>query len=181
MASLKRLPTDTVVTLVLLGTAVATAAVGVYLPQARALAGVRSDIATRTLAMESDARVAATVPVMAKQVEEMKKRYQGFDRKMPKQKELAGFLTELSRILGSQRLATRDYRPGDPRKERFYHTLPIIMKLEGPYLSLTSFLRQIDGMERLARIQMLKVQKDPKKKGQDLDIELQMNIYFTES
>jgi Tfp pilus assembly protein PilO len=177
----KRLPTDTVVTLVLLAAAVAATVLAVYLPQGRKLAAIRSDIVSRTLAMESDARDAAGVPAMARQVEQMKKRYKGFDRKMPKQKELAGFLTELSRILASERLTTNDYRPDHPRKEKFYHTLPIIMKLEGPYLSLTSFLRRIDGMERLARIQQLKVTKDPKKKGQDLDIQLQMNIYFTES
>jgi len=177
----KRLPTDAWVTLAVSAALVSTAVLLVYLPQGRKLKTLQTEAASRRTTIEANAKEAAVVPEMARQIEDMKKRYKGFDRKMPKQKELAGFLQEISRILASERLTTQNTEPGSPKQEKLYHTLPIIMKLQGPYLSVISLLDQIDRMQRLARVQKLLVTADPKKKTQDLNIELQMNIYFTES
>ena len=53
------------------------------------------------------------------------------------------------------------------------------MRFRGSYLSLVDLLQRIDKMERLTRVQRLKITRE--KQGDSLDIELQMNIYFTES
>jgi len=133
------------------------------------------------LALVSDAGKASVVPQMVKQMQAMRMRYQDFDRRMPKRKELAGFLKEISSILAAEELTILNTEPRSPKREDLFHTLPIVMKLEGPYLSLASLLDQIHRMERLTRIQKLSVSKNPKKDTQDLNIELQMNIYFTET
>jgi len=177
----RRLPTDTWVALGLGAAIIAAAILLVYIPQGLKLAAIRSDIASKRIAIQADAEQAAIIPDMVRQIETMKKRYRGFDRRMPKRKELAGFLHEISAILASERLTNQNTEPGNPKKGKLYYTLPIIMKLQGPYLSLTSLLGQINKMERLTRIQELQIVKDLKKKTNDLNIELQMNIYFTES
>ena len=53
------------------------------------------------------------------------------------------------------------------------------MKFRSSYMNLAGFLDRVENMERLSRVQKLIINNDDK--GDELDVELQMNIYFTES
>ena len=106
-------------------------------------------------------------------------RYANFDRRLPKRQELGGFLRQISNDLVLEKLVTQLIDPGNPTREELYHTLPINMQLRGSYLSLASFLEQLERMERLTRVGKLKISSDPQ--DDKLKIEMQMNIYFTES
>jgi len=170
---------DNWIVLGILGAMIAAAIFVVYLPQGRKLEQVRRSITSQKLALEINAKKAEVVPDMIRRIYELKRRYKGFDRRMPKRKELGGFLLEISRILDTEQLSNTQTKPGDPTREDLFHTLPIIMKFEGSYLSLVSLLERIDKMERLSRVQKLSIEKQPK--GEDLEIEVQMNIYFTET
>lgn len=163
----------------------ATAAVAVaavvflYLPQERKLDALRSNIASLETQLEHDAQVSAVVPDLVRQVEQMKARYQNFDRRLPQKKELGGFLREISSEVGDRELTDQVIEPGDPQREDLFHTLPIIMKFRGGYPALTGFLSQVEKMERLTRVERLRARYD--EKTDELMIELQLNIYFTES
>ncbi len=176
---MQRLTPDNWVTLVVLAAIVTAAMLLVYLPQGEELQAVRHRMVSQRLAMDADAEKAAVVPQMVREINAMQRRYKGFERRMPKRKELGGFLREISSILASERLSNQLTEPGNPTREELFHTLPIIMKFQGSYLSLASLLERIDGMERLTRVQKLSIARD--RKGEDLNIEVQMNIYFKES
>ena len=159
---MKRISKDGWITVVIVAAMIGAATLGLYLPQGRKLESIRTDIASRKLALESDAQRVSCVPDMLRHIQGMKQRYQGFDRRLPKRKELAGFLREISSILASERLTNQSTEPGDPSKEELFHTLPIKMKFQGSYLSLASLLERIDRMERLTRVQKLSVGRNPK-------------------
>ena len=157
-----------------------TAATGlVYQPQRKTLRRLQSDIATRRNSLKAESQKAAIVPDMLRRIHEMKSRYKDFDRRLPKQKELGGFLREISRNLAAEKLTDLLINPANPSREELFHMLPIVMRFKGGYLSLTSFLGRVAEMERLTRVRNLHATVEPK--DGYLDIELQMNIYFTES
>ena len=99
---MQRLTPDNWVTLVILAAIVTAAMLAVYLPQAEELQALRHRMASLRLAMDADAKKASVVPNMVLEVDAMKRRYKGFDRRMPKRKELGGFLREISSILASE-------------------------------------------------------------------------------
>ena len=110
----------------------------------------------------------------------MRSDYSNFDRRLPRQKELGGFLREISGHLADEKLSNQLFEPGKPSREELYHTLPIIMRFKGSYLSLGALLQRIEKMQRLTCVQKLKI--DAPAGGHDeMDIELKLNIYFTES
>lgn len=150
----------------------------VYAPQGRKMRALETELATQKQTLESDAAKAAVVPDMMRQVQEMKNRYKNFDRRLPKQKELDGFLREITGNLAQEKLVNQLMQIGDPSKTEHFNTLPIAMKFQGSYLALGSFLKRLDSMERLTRIQKLTIQTDPKT---GVNIDMQMNIYFTQS
>jgi len=170
---------DTWVVLGVLVVMVAATFVLVYMPQGRKLDNLRNQLTAQKESLKSDAKEASVVPSIHLQVQQMRSRYRGWNRKLPKQKELGHFLREISTELTYENLSSQVIEPGKPTREELFHTLPIIMRFNGSYLSLTSFLKRIYRMERLACVQRIKVSKAPDKK--DVDIELQLNIYFTES
>jgi Tfp pilus assembly protein PilO len=176
-----RMTRDCWIVLGLVGVLVGATVALVFRPQGRQLDELRTQIATRQNVLESDAQKVAVVPEMLRQVQEMKQRYRDFDRKLPKRKELGGFLREISGNLSEERLANQLIEPGNPSREELFNTLPIVMKFRGSYLSLASFLKRLDEMQRLSRVEKLKIDCNAKDDSAALDIEVLLDIYFTES
>ena len=174
---------DNLVVLGMMTAMVIVAVVVVYMPQGRTLDDLWGQIGRRRAALESDAERTSVVPQMIQTVEKMRKRYRNFDRRLPNSTELGPFLTEISANLAEERISDDSMDTQSPTREALFHTLPIVMKFKGSYLSLASFLRRIEGMERLARVQKLRMTADETGKNHpgDLNVELQINIYFTES
>ncbi len=170
---------DSLIALGVLLVVVAVATFTVYLPQRSNLKQLQAEITSQKAALASDSNESSALPQLVRKVRSMKDRYSGFDRRLPKRKELGGFLREITGCLSLEQLSNELIEPGNPTREELFHTLPIIMKFEGSYLSLAGFLQRIDKMERLTRVKSLNVENKPKE--QDLEIELQLNIYFTES
>ena len=157
----------------------------VYIPQQRKLGELRTAISQEKVHMAENARQCSAVPTMIRQVQDLKKRYSNFDQRLPKQIELGGFLREISGDLSHEQLANQLIQPQSPKRSDLFHTLPIMLRFRGTYMSLANFLKQLSDMERLTqveRITITSVNKEPKPGDPwPLDIEVLMNIYFTES
>jgi Tfp pilus assembly protein PilO len=161
--------------------AIAAVAVGVvYVPQERKLESIKTQIATLKLSLEDGMTKAAVVPQMARNVQNLKGRYKDFDRRLPKSKELGGFLQEITSIQEGSALADARMDTGNPISEELFNTMPIKMHFRGRYLAVADFLRRLTNMQRLTRVQQLLI-TSPSEEGEDLDIEVLVNIYFTKT
>jgi len=166
-------------------TIVGAATLFVYMPQAREVKRLRSDVTRQKLHLVDSAQKASTVPALVRQVQGMRNRYSNFDRRLPKKKELGEFLREISGNLGQESLSSPLIEPGSPSRARLFHTLPITLRFQGSYLGLASFLKRLEEMERLTQVHRLSVNgmgETGKTEGpRQVEIEVLMNIYFTES
>jgi len=181
----KQTTRDSLIVVGVLLAGIATASALVYLPQRKELRSLRTRIARQKVHLLANAEKASTVPTLLRQVRTMKNRYQNFDRRLPEQQELGGFLREISGNLSEEEsLSNQLIEPGSPTQSKLFHRLPIILRFQGSYLSLASFLKRLEEMERLTQVEKLSITvRSPAKAGvtQGVDIELLMNIYFTES
>jgi Tfp pilus assembly protein PilO len=175
---------DNLIVIGVLLAAVGVATAVVYVPQQRKLRALQAEISREKLKLAETAKQTAAVPQLIRQVDQMKKRYSNFGRRLPQQRELGGFLREISENLAQERLADQTIEPGSPTRAELFHTLPIVMRFHGSYLSLASFLQRLDEMERLTRVQRLVIRGSNTATAEStgkLNIEVLMNIYFTES
>lgn len=174
-----RINKSSVVVLAVVALFVAVATFVFYIPQNKRL----NDLAARSVTMKRQLKEksskASVVPELFRQISELKSRYRNFDRSLPKRQELGGFLREIAGHLADKGLSDQVIEPGNPSREELFHTLPIIMRFKGSYLSLGAFLEEIDQMERLTRVQKLNIHA-PRAGSDELDIKLQLNIYFNE-
>ena len=179
-----RLGKDSWIVLGILAAMVAGAVGVVYRGQGKKLSEYKKRITDARASLKTQAQTIAIVPELVKEVESMRDRYKDFDQRLPGRQELGGFLKEISGYLRDQPFSDQLIEPGSPTKDDLFHTLPIIMRFKGSYLSSAAFFKRIDEMKRLTRIQKLKITKKSDKGdggNPELDIELQLNIYFTES
>ncbi len=175
-----RLNKDSYIMLGILAAIVIVAIVAVYMPQSSKLKELRKDIVTCKREMESDAQKASVVPALLREVNALKGRYKNFDRRLPKSKELAGFLRDISSELASEpNIVSESYTTASPTREELFHKLPIKMHMKGSYIALVNFLNRISNMERLTRVEKLSIAAADD--DSDLDIDMQLNIYFTEN
>ncbi len=152
----------------------------VHSPQARRLAAVREKIARRDIECQENAAKADAIPVMVCEVDRLKKEFKDFDRRLPKQKELAEFLREISNTGESHRLANQVIRPGNPSIGPLYNRMPIIMDFSCTFPDLVGFLQKMNEMTRLTRVERIRM-SPVASHSENLDIRMQVNIYFTKS
>jgi Tfp pilus assembly protein PilO len=163
---------------------IAVTTIFIFLPQHREINRLQTSISQEKLRMAETADRCAAVPAMIREVQQLKDRYGNFDRRLPQQIELGGFLREIS-DLSQSGLTNQLIQPQSPRRSELFHTLPIMLRFRSDYRSLGDFLRRLSDMERLTQVERITItqcNEDPGS-GQPwkLDIEVLMNIYFTES
>jgi len=183
-----RIGKDTWVVLGILTAMIIGAVIFIYRGQGKKLDDLKAKITAGKATLKTQGLTVAVVPELIKQVGAMRSRYKNFDRRLPVRQELGGFLRDISGYLSDKQFSDQLIEPGSPTREELFHTLPIIMRFKGSYLPSVKFFGRIDEMPRLTRIQKLKIMRKPvkgegkgKKGDEKLDIELQLNIYFTES
>ena len=108
---------------------VAAAVAFVYRPQGQKLEELRTKIASVETSLQADSQKAAVVPELLRQIEAMKRRYKDFDRKLPKTKELGGFLAEITNNLAEENLAEPTIEPRRINKQKAEESLSIEMQL----------------------------------------------------
>ena len=155
----------------------------VFLYQQGKLRHLRAEIVSRQELLESENQKAAVVPTLLQEIEDMRARYKEFDRQLPQQQDLGEFLALISEKVGQKGLSGQLTEPGSPVRGELFHTLPINMSFKGDYLSTGLLLKDLNDMARLTRVQRLEITRDHASDDLNgpLDIEMQINIYFTES
>jgi Tfp pilus assembly protein PilO len=175
-----RIPKDSFIMLGILAVIVLTYVLVIHRAQSARIDKLETKTAQATRQLRQYTDRAACIPGTLREISRMRQRYNAdWDRRLPQRKELDGFLRQISAGLDGEDFPGHVIRPGNPEQCRLYNKLPITMSLEGDFLSLAAFLREVDEMTRLTRVERLKIEPS-RERDEELDIEIGMNIYFTE-
>ncbi|MFW6154797.1 MAG: type 4a pilus biogenesis protein PilO [Planctomycetota bacterium] len=152
----------------------------VHLPQTRRLTAVRDQLARVRQQYAQDAVKARTIPQLQTDVEQLKREFHNFDRRLPGQRELGEFLREISSTGEAGQLANQVIKPGNPSSGPLYNRLPILMDFRCSFGELVHFLGRLNDMTRLTRVE--KIQMTPAADEERmLDVHMKVNIYFTKT
>jgi Tfp pilus assembly protein PilO len=169
----------------LLGIALAVMVVGfyamVYRPNKQRLDDLTMETDTKRRDLTSNRTRIQILPDVLLAVNEMRNRLERFDKKLPKSPELHAFINSITEV--SNQAGTRNkwtVEPGVPVRSELYAEWPISLKFEGDFVSVFSFLRRAEEMQRLTRVKGLKVHGIDAGKSGQVTVELSMNIYFAE-
>src|SRR4051812_8495691 len=152
-----------------------------YRPNSQQLDGLKMQIEAKRGDLASNRTRVQILPDVLLEVNRMRSRLERFDKKLPKQPELHAFINGITEVSNQAGLRSKwTVEPGVPIRADLYAEWPITLKFEGNFANVFAFLRQAEEMQRLTRVKGLKVRGlDHGALGQ-VQVELSMNIYFSE-
>ena len=152
-----------------------------YRPNKQKLEGLEMQIDAKRRDLTSNRTRVQILPDVLLAVNEMRTRLERFDKKLPKEPELHGFINSITEV--SAQAGTRNkwtVEPGVPVRSELYAEWPISLKFEGDFVNVFNFLRRAEEMQRLTRVKGLKLRGIDAGKSGQVQVELSMNIYFAE-
>ena len=123
----------------------------------------------------------AVLPALIQAVDELESRLEKYDKQLPRQQELDRFIKDINAMVNNSSLRRVEVKPAVmPIRSPLFAEQPVQLKFEGDFLSVFSFLRQTEEMQRLTRVKELKLRNsDRSGKSGQVEVELSMNIYFS--
>jgi type IV pilus assembly protein PilO len=152
----------------------------VYRPNSSQLNNLQQQIADNRRDLSSKRTRVQILPDVMLAVNEMRNRLERFDKKLPKAPELGPFINDITEVSHQTALRKWTVEPGVPARTDLYAEWPISLKFEGDFNGVFSFLRQAEQMQRLTRVKGLKLKSADSGKSGQVQVELSMNIYFSE-
>ncbi|HEV2293495.1 MAG TPA: type 4a pilus biogenesis protein PilO [Tepidisphaeraceae bacterium] len=151
----------------------------VYRPGTARQHELRAQIDLKTREIESNRRETSIRNTLQLEVDELHRRLARFDKQLPRQVEWGQFLNDITLLRDQAGLRDCHIIPTGAKPNDLFVEFPIHVKFEGDFLSVFSFLRQMEQMQRLTRVRDLSMRT--KRPGSGVvDVSLSMNIYYTE-
>lgn len=150
-----------------------------YRPQTRQLNSLNAQIHTQRQELDANQSRTKILPDVALDVNNLRKKLDKFDKQLPRSPELGQFIKEITQVSQQSSLRKLTVQPGAPKRSDLFAELPIFLKFEGDFVSVFSFLRHTEDMQRLTRVRNLSVKSRDTKFG-NVEVQLTMNIYFSE-
>jgi Tfp pilus assembly protein PilO len=151
----------------------------VHVPLTSRLNDLRAEVSRTEAKIAEDKVSADRIEPLRREVDESRRQFKDFDRRLPRQQELGEFLREISNTAQEQHLESQRIQPGSPTRDKLYNRMPIILNFNGSFTDVVGFLEGLGKLTRLTRIE--RIEMKPTGEGQNLQVEMQVNIYFTES
>ncbi|HEX3355738.1 MAG TPA: type 4a pilus biogenesis protein PilO [Tepidisphaeraceae bacterium] len=117
------------------------------------------------------------LPQVAVDVKNLRLKLDGA-KKLPKDVDVAGFITDLTSISQSTQLRKPDYKPQAPKRGEMFSLYPIDLRLQGSFANVFQFIRETESLPRLSRVRSIHIQSDSKTSGEVI-VNLSMDLYFS--
>jgi Tfp pilus assembly protein PilO len=169
----------------ILGLTLGVVLVGFYLfgyrPSSGKVSDLQLEIDHKRVALMNNNTQVKILPAVAAAVTELKTRLDKYDKQLPRQQELDRFIKDIDSMVQTGSLQKYSVSPGVlPIRSEMFAEQPVSLKFQGDFIKVFSFLRQTEQMQRLTRVRELKIKSDRAAKPGQVEVELSMNIYFSE-
>jgi len=152
----------------------------VYRPSSEKLTDLRRQTDEQRNRLNDNLSHVSILPAVMSEVGRMQMRLEHFDKQLPRQPELGPFINDITEVSRQANLRKVAVEPGVPNRTDLYTEWPIALKFEGDFNSVFAFLRRTEEMSRLTQVKSMKVRGADNGKSGQVQVELSMNIYFSE-
>jgi Tfp pilus assembly protein PilO len=151
-------------------------------PANAALDQTHQQYADARLELDQDQDRTKRLPQVEMEIQRLRQRVERFDKKLPKQQDLASFINDVTHISDQASLHKLAWHlDSKPRQADQFTEMPIQFTFEGDFQSgVVEFLRGTEDMQRLTRVRKLELKSSDALDGQ-VKAQLTMNIYFGEN
>jgi Tfp pilus assembly protein PilO len=149
----------------------------VYMPLQRQMKAIRQTKATQTLAIAKIAADSKQLPLMKEQLLALRARLEGYEANIPEQNTFGGFLGKIADLMNENSLKEQEVKPFEVIEAERFNCIPISMNCKGSLRQIFNFYRQLQALDRLVRIEQVKLSNGSNYDGQ-VSMETKAVIYY---
>jgi Tfp pilus assembly protein PilO len=150
-----------------------------YRPSTNRIAGLDSDIQNMQRELAENSVKSQILPTVAKDVKNLRLKLDGA-KKLPREMDVAGFVTDIMRISQNTQLRKPDYKPEDPKRGDLFSVYPIRLQLQGSFTNIFKFIRETEALPRLSHVRSINIKTDGNNKEPGaVIVNLGMDLYFS--
>ncbi|MEJ2176956.1 MAG: type 4a pilus biogenesis protein PilO [Gammaproteobacteria bacterium] len=117
------------------------------------------------------------LPAYREQMVEIQDRFGVVLKQLPNKTEVPALLIDISQAGLSRGLVFNQFKPGNPRTQEFYVTLPISVKVSGSYHQLAEFISDLAALPRIVTVGDMVISGGGKKDSTKLSMTAQVFTY----
>jgi Tfp pilus assembly protein PilO len=148
-----------------------------YLPLQRKTKHLRQAYAAQMLAISKASAESKQIPTVREQLLDLQTAVGNYERRIPAQRELGEFLQEIANLMNEHNLQGQMVQPGKEVKAGELNCIPVNMQCRGRLSQIFEFYRHVQGLDRLVRIEHVKLVNDSGFGG-EVDMQTNAVIYY---
>lgn len=131
-----------------------------YLPLQRKTKFLRQAYAAQMLAISKASAESQQIPTIREQLLQLQTAVGNYERQIPAQRELGEFLQRIANLMNERNLQGQLIQPGKEIKAGELNCIPVNMQCKGRLSQIFEFYRRVQGLDRLVRIEHVKLVND---------------------
>ena len=148
-----------------------------YLPLSREKQTVEQNIFAQRLTIAKGAADGKQLPMLKQQLLNIQSEIEDYEANIPDRRALGIFLRRIAGLMNEHNLRDQDIEPREEVKGDEFCCIPLSMRCKGKLSQVFEFYRQLKGLDRLIRIERIKLKNDNNFSG-EVSMETEAVIYY---
>jgi Tfp pilus assembly protein PilO len=148
-----------------------------YLPLRSKMKAIRQIKSTQALTIAKGAADNKQMLLLNEQWLEFQRELENYEAKIPEQSDIGVFMDKIADLMNEHNLSDQWIEPHKEIKAEKLNCIPVKMQCKGKLAQIFEFYRQLQGLDRLVRIEQVKLSNDSDFNGQ-VDMESRAIIYY---
>ncbi len=148
-----------------------------YLPLRRRIKALRQTKAVQALTIAKGTADGKQIPLLKEQLLELQRELENYEANIPERSDIGVFLQKIAGLMNEHNLRGQVIEPRKEIKAEKLNCIPVNMKCKGRLTQIFKFYRRLQGMDRLIRIEQVKLFNDSDFSG-EVGMEAKAVIYY---
>lgn len=148
-----------------------------YLPLRRRMKAARQTKVAQTLTIAKGTADGKQLPLLKEQLLELQRELENYEANIPERSDIGVFLQRIAGLMNEHNLRGQVIEPRKEIKAEKLNCIPVNMKCKGRLTQIFEFYRRLQGMDRLIRIEQVKLFNDSDFSG-EVGMEAEAVIYY---
>ncbi len=162
--------------------AVAGAIIGVfvifwYLPLRKTMSLIKLTKAEQVISIAKGMADAEQMPVLREQLQKLRVELEDYESKIPDQRDFGSFFGRITDLMNEYNLKEQNIEPDDIIAAGKFNCIPVNLQCKGRLTQLFNFYDRLQDLDRLVRIEQVKLANDAGYNGQ-VSMETRAIIYY---
>ena len=137
-----------------------------YLPLRRKMSLVKLTKAEQVVTIAKGMADAEQMPVLMDQLRKLRIELEDYESKIPDQRDFGAFLSRITELMNEHNLKEQSIEPGEILAADKFNCIPVSMQCKGRLTQLFNFYDRLQDLDRLVRIEQVKLTNDAGYSGQ---------------